>query len=731
MRGWVWTICLAVVFAGECSPAQTPGGPTPRLSYPKFFAALDLGRPGLSRVADPVREEDWGRAVRSLAQYYRGRETPRWFVEAAPTGQATVPDSATIAEAEKILRHILTSVGIEHHFGPEIDWRYNPTYEPDSPHARDNEWTWQLNRHWIWQTLGRAYRQTGDERYAREFVAQMTHWVRSCPRPADRADQRPFSTWRTIEAGLRMAYSWPDAFYYFLHSPSFTDEALVTMVASFLEHARYLRAFPTRGNWLTMEMDGLYCVGVLFPEFREAGEWRRFAVETLLTELNRQVYPDGAQIELTPGYHNVALRNFLRPLYLARLNGLPMPDSYVRKLERMFDFLMWIMTPDRSVPRFNDAWHVDVPRRLRDGVRLFPERRDYRWIVTEGGEGVPPDHLSHLFPYAGIAVMRSGWDREANYMAVDAGPFGFGHQHEDKLSFVLYLKGLPFVQDAGIYPYDASKWRRYVLSARGHNVIHVDGLEQRRRGQPREAYVVDEPVPLIWRSTDDYDYLEASYGGGFEVFGDSLRVRHTRRILYVRSRQSQRDFWLVLDSLEPFDSRVHRYASTFHLDVPKAEVLPERRVLRAEREDVALEILWAPVQGMSVRIVEGQEELVVQGWMPVLGKRTVRPVPTPHFEVQRRGPFHLAYLFTRAQDGLPRELECLEWASPTGDWRHPAVRVRNDVGGSVLVKWVLEEPPGWGMSKWARTDTLVVERINSVGKVVASDTLIRGRSDGQ
>ena len=30
--------------------------------------------------------------------------------------------------------------------------------------------------------------------------------------------------------------------------------------------------------------------------------------------------------------------------------------------------------------------------------------------------------------------MRSGWDRKALFLGFEVGPFGAGHQHEDKLS---------------------------------------------------------------------------------------------------------------------------------------------------------------------------------------------------------------------------------------------------------------------------------------------------------
>ena len=720
-------VALAVLLVAELLVgAETlPAVPrlTPRMDAAQFFGALNLESSGLASVRAAAKSENWDEAVHDFAAYLRRRQVPRWFTQyTGRPGETGRVDSSLVTEADKVVRHLLSSVGIEHQFGREIDWTYNPTYEPDSPYAHDNEWTWQLNRHWMWQTLAKAYWQTGNEVYAREFASELVHWIQHCPVPVGRPNQRPFSTWRTIEAGLRMAYSWPEAFFAFRKSPSVPDSALVMMVASMLEHARYLKAFPTKGNWLTMEMDGLYTVGALFPELREARQFRRFALGRLARELNVQVYPDGAQIELSPGYHSVALRNFLRPYHLARLNDYPVPPGYRAGLERMFDFLMWIMTPDGSVPHFNDAWDVDVRARLREGLELFPNREDFLWIASRGAEGRPPAGTSHLFPYAGIAVMRSDWSDTASYLALDAGPFGFGHQHEDKLNFILTWRGVPFLVEAGSYAYDASRWRKYVLSARGHNVISVDGLEQHRRGHPRETYVVHEPVPLLWRSTDEFDYAEAAYGGGIEIFGDSLRVRHTRRLFYRKGKTRGEDFWLVLDSLEPMDGAQHSYESTFHFDVDTLETSAARgfAVARKRGQIAGLQVAWAPVQGVEAAVVKGQTEPVVQGWLPLHhGRRGVRPIPTLVLKTQRRGRFHTAVVFAPAagREGLRVKSLLLDDAS---DWQKPVVTIQFADGHAEQFAWELESPPEWAPGRWARTQRLIWSRRRG-GAVVRSE----------
>jgi len=187
-------------------------------------------------------------------------------------------------------------------------------------------------------------------RFAQEFDSQFSDWVQDCPLLTDAANQAPYSQWRTIEAGIRMAWTWPSAFTIFRRSTSVKDETLISMVKSMIEYGRYLRRHPTSGNWLTMEMNGLYHVGVLLPFVRETSEWRDFAASRPLTDLDAQVYPDGAQIELTPGYHNVALCDFLRPVHTAGAYGYRLPDGCFSKLERMFTYNMWAIA---ATPRTN------------------------------------------------------------------------------------------------------------------------------------------------------------------------------------------------------------------------------------------------------------------------------------------------------------------------------------------------------------------------------------------
>jgi len=86
-------------------------------------------------------------------------------------------------------------------------------------------------------------------------------------------------------------------------------------------------------------------------------------------------------------------------------------------------------------------------------------------------------------------------------------------------------------------------------------------------------------------------------------------------------------FWVVLDTLTASDGKPHTYDALFHFDAQvKADGL---RLITQNSGDANLTVAARPDDGLSLRIVEGQEE-PVQGWLPV-GLSRVRPAPVGIF----------------------------------------------------------------------------------------------------
>ncbi|MBS1859705.1 MAG: heparinase II/III family protein [Acidobacteria bacterium] len=593
----LWSLLL-VVAAPLCAQTMTEAD---------LWKEIDLSRPELAGVKAGDRH--------ALAEYFRHRKTPRYFI--APGEMANPkPAHPDVARAEAALRHEVVSIGYPHTFQGPIDWHFDLTAEAGSKYAPNNEWTWQLNRHAEWVALSRAYRDTGDEKYAREFVAQMTQWARECPMPPDAANV-PRSAWRTIETGIRAAQVWPELWYRFVLSPAMTDDALLTFLRAYLDHAHHLMAYHTTGNWLAMEGNGLFHVGVLFPEFKDAAAWRETAGKWIYDEMNNQVYPDGVQVELSSGYHHVSLNNFLATYKIAKLNGVALPGDFLKRLEKMYDFDVYGAMPDRRLPGVQDGNYYDVRRALAEGSEYFPERADFQWYATDGREGHPPAETSHAFEWAGYFVMRSGWERDARWLWFDGGPFGYGHQHEDKLEMIVEAYGKLLLVDPGTFTYERSKWRSYFIDSPSHNVVLVDGQPQRRRGAARPTYIAKAPAEAVWKTGAETDYVEATFD---ESYGGEVKrnVTHTRAVVFVKP-----DFWVVMDTLTAKDGKVHDYDALFHFDAPvKVDGL---RVATQNQREANLTIAVRPDAGLSWKVIEGQAD-PVQGWLPD-GMSKVRPAP--------------------------------------------------------------------------------------------------------
>jgi hypothetical protein len=682
----------------------------PRITDAEFFDAMNLDSAGLEKVKAAISASDIEGAKHEFAEYLRGRKKPVWkpdWLAGLPRGKRT--DKTDTRQADRILQRDLPSVGVYHKYDGRIDWSLDP--------INYREWPFQLNRHPFWTTLGLAYLATGEEKYAEEFVYQMTDWVKQCPIPENESGNRGV-LWRTIEQGIRMGQTWPAAFYLFVHSPSFTDEAMVTMVKSMVEHARQLVKYPTTANWLTMECNGLMHVGVLFPEFKEAEQWREVATDRLLVELDKQVYPDGAQIELSTMYHQVSLDNFSMAWEVANVNGIAMPESYVAKMERMFDYNLYASMPNGYLPGLNDAGLTNVKGQARKGLTYFPDRKDYLWLATLGKEGTKPAVDSIALPFSGHIIMRSGWDADARYMLFDAGPFGYGHQHEDALSFVIYAYGKYMLIDPGNYPYDSSQWRKYVLSTRAHNTIMVDGCEQHRKGRPRQEYVLSKPMPIKWATGDKYDYASSVYADGYA--GDSLiKVEHERSVFFVKP-----DYWIVVDKLTPGDDKPHRYESMFHLDVSEVEVDKKTNAVRSTDDQGAnLTICPAKDDSLSVDVIAGQEDPVVQGWIRFTDYGC-RPIPTPVYKKEQAGVTRLAYVFYPTPEAANCPVKSVEYVPMSGG---EGVALAIGFGGGKVDYFALSDAPGEKLSfDNFNTDSRACYYRTVNGKIV--DSVVCGHS---
>lgn len=605
MRVLLWITGLLLSGAALFA-APMPENPLTAEQASQVISRLDLTRPGLEKIADAVARKDGAAARKETAAYFRKKAA----------GTKLTPRKLRLDRADRTVQGYMKEVHIPHRFPDGIvHWGFNPTQSQGR--SFDPEWLWQLNRMSFWHDLAYAYHATRDEKYARTFAAHLRSWAAYWKKPKGGGGGH-HSAWRTIECGIRMAGSWPYAFTAFAPSGTLTDEDILLYFHCSLLQADHLQKYPKTGNWLTMEMNGLYTFAAAHPEFRQSAGWRKFAMDRLYHDLQKQILPDGAQYELSPGYHAVALSNSFSLLRRAEAAGYgqEIPAPFRELLRRGYRYSAQLMTPDRSFPKINDSWQGNITRQFWKLDKLFPDDL----LIAFGAKGAKvedaPSFTSCFFPYAGFAVFRQNWRRDSHYLLFDAGPLGRAHAHQDKLNIILFGYGEELLFDDGGGNYEHSVFRRYALSSAGHSLVLVDGLGQDRKNTG-ENRVASSPIDAGFTTGPEADYAESSIS---EFAGKANGTLHRRQVWYIKP-----DLFLICDRLTPQDRAIHHYQARWQVDTLK--MLPQKGgygILQSDRGKKA-DIVITPLatEGLQVRHVSN----VTEG--PDMGGLYVGRVPRP------------------------------------------------------------------------------------------------------
>lgn len=657
-------------------PAVTmPAVPGPVTSDETLLAALNLDTSGMEKVKAAAQsgknKADW-QAVRDAYLEYRRTGSPaKWDV--MPKDRPAQPRQKDDPAANRILAHFIPNVHrfpmpAEVDMGKDFNWTHNPVPR-DSP-TYDAEWTFgPIGRMEFWYPLAAAYWQTGDEKYAEGWVRQLNDFALKNPMHFDAVPGVP-SLWRSLDSAIRVTSSWPNAYYHFLESPSFTPDANWLYLKLIYEHAQILlnalKDQSRSGNWVTTECSALFALGTLFPEFRDAVSWRQQAIDRLTKEMDRMVPPDGFEAELTPTYHFVALDGFRRPLEIAKLNGLTVPDNFRTKVLEMYRAAVLMMDQaGQNVPT-NDSKVLLATLQAEAGLRLGYDPL-LAWAASRGQKGEAPPESTAL-PYAGFYAMRGGWKKDDVFLFFRAGPTGIGHQHEDKLQVVMRAWNKTLIFDPGGYSYDESQWRRYSNGTASHNTVIVDGKWQ-HRGANKPP--VSKPADNPWITSPLFDYVSGVYDDGYQLSVYRSRpfdpqtwkgepdksVSHTRRVLFLRPYYA-----LVIDNLDGTGN--HTFDAHFHLDSDEAKLDPSSQAAFSENPlGARLGLYPLERENLATEIIKGQKEPML-GWMP----NEHKPIPSVRFRKQQDAPAIFATFLYPFRGDAPAFQEAPLEATGEGLW---------------------------------------------------------------
>ncbi|MGV3586974.1 MAG: alginate lyase family protein [Adhaeribacter sp.] len=560
--------------------AEIYSDPSTQPEILKLIARLNLDAPGLDKVKAARHNPDL--AARELLAYYQNRKTVKHPID--PQAKIKSLGKSASEQDLQIANNALAHIFIgqpaypAQFCGNNINWATNP--------FPDKEWVWQLNRMSFWDAMALTYWHTGDEKYAREWCAQLLDWKAKNPRD----DEHKYA-WRSIEAGIR-GHRWTGLFQRFLHAEAFTPTVLVAFLNSFHDHATYLMTTYSKGsNWGLMEAEGMAFIAFTFPEFIEAEKWKTESINRLNQEIHSQVYPDGHQRELAFGYHMGCIDWFLRTYDLALLNGQQQAFSpaYTQIIERMCEVPLKLAFGDGTTPQFGDSWSGKPGQywnRLQTWGNLF-NRQDFLYVATAGKAGTAPPQTTFALEKSGLYSMRSGWKPDDICFVLKCGPNGGAHSQPDNGTFELYAGGRHLMPDAGSYIYSGDPENRaWFRQTKVHQTITLNGANS--------AYA---PKHLLWKPGQNLDVLvveNKSYPN----------LTHRRAVFFV-----DKSFFVLVD--EAYGDAAGEVDLHFQLAPGKAVFDNKKMAVRtdfASGWNVLVQTIAQP--GMQLEEEEGQVSFV-------------------------------------------------------------------------------------------------------------------------
>jgi len=430
-----------------------------------------------------------------------------------------------INKADLLLEHKHSYFNLDQkNLGNPIKWNYDHSADKTTPllfwkqvdyrdfkQSGDCKQVWEPNRHHHLVVLARAYRATGEIKYAREVMEQLESWL----------DQNPFGygmNWRSpLELGVRII-NWVWALDLIKDAGLMQGEIKHRLFNAIYLHCwdnmRKLSQGSSANNHLIGEVAGVFVAGSYFRELPNMKAWANQCKDILEKQLFLQTFSDGCTREHALGYEFFVIQFYLICGLVGKWTGQNYSKAYWDRLEKMFEFVALMDEGANELPMFgdrDDGYVLDLGSRPEDVKSLLPvgatifNRPDFKaqvnsysemaeWLLGSTGrekftqiENVSSDNKlqSIGFPESGYYLLQSGSAQEHNLISifVDCTELGYGsiaaHGHADALSFSLRYNGTDVFVDPGTYDYFTyPEWRNHFRKTLAHNTVEVDGLDQ-------------------------------------------------------------------------------------------------------------------------------------------------------------------------------------------------------------------------------------------------------------
>lgn len=569
--------------------------------------------PGLREVSEAVHAGDSAKAKALLARHFAVRKRPVVPPAEFPgvgEGNSVVRLRATGADRqladETWMRHIFTlsnnDIGKLETFdlGPKIEWMKSP--------SQSLSWTCYLNQLNVLGQLGGVYRDTRDEKYAKEIGDLIVSWAKQCPRGYGYTrDGKPVDSGMEVRNRLCNCIAAYDVVW---ASPSLTPEMHMAFWKLFIASCRELMTYKG------VSYPGLIVAAVMLPEFAESPQWMEAGKASLVNSLVERTTPEGGWDTHSISYQTVPVPWAARALEFMRANSesgdfRETAEMIRAQTGKLLEIMLWIAMPNGGLPNIGDTYGrcdwsgghtagilesyifsqfpAQEQERLK-GIQDLFQRLKATLAAAGGAKADEPATTSIGFPGTGYYVMRSSWEpKQARYLYFDLSAQALGHAHSDACHFDFYAYGRPLLADAGDY------FLGWGYRTALHNTIEVDEQPQ---GRGAEA----EMIPHEWLTTQAFDFADGAHSG-YEKRG----VIHRRKIVFVKP-----DYFVLCDLLTGTGG--HKLEQFFHFTGPSQSQPGEARLDEAtliassvHAESANAHVIPIRTDGLKAGFVQAQE----------------------------------------------------------------------------------------------------------------------------
>jgi asparagine synthase (glutamine-hydrolysing) len=528
------------------------------------------------------------------------------------------------------------------------DWHRNPASglrAPEGVHwslisdfdLGDIKYIWEVSRFGFAFDLVRAYARTGNSSYAETFWRLLESWHGANPPyfgPNWKCEQE--SALRLIACcfGLMAFAAAPET------TPARVARVFELAAATGRRIAEHLYYPISQDNNHGMTAAaGLWTIGLLFPELRDAERWKSTGREVLERLARRLIYDDGAFSQHSTNYQRLMLHTYVWSIRLGQLHGEPFADDVVRRVARSAELLYQIQ--DETTGQAPCYGH-------HDGALILPlsncDRNDFRPVLQAAHylatgnrryqNGPWDEELLWLFGPAAlaspiVAPPRQDMAAESGGYYTLRGPDGFAFtrcasfrhrpSQADLLHVDIWWRGENIALDGGTYRYNASPpWDNALGATAVHNTVSVDGRDQMRKVS--RFLWLPWPTAKILRRTYSAGGSIAVFEGCHDGFSQQgLDAIHGRMILRLGP-----EHYLVLDRVVGQAShpcRLHWLLA----DYPTQGNASSGLILNTPHGEYVVQLGCSPraaaVSDAAVSMVRG-DAAAIRGWRsPDYGKK--------------------------------------------------------------------------------------------------------------